>query len=286
MSTVGNIEIENRAELNLGRRTLSQANQSGSPEELPGSKRGLSLVSGLGADAGQLPEPERLAPRVGGPIKLFVKNLPKRVPSKQVLRYFEEYGEVSYYRIPFSTQKNKNMGYAILVFQDPRVALHLIENSKSIFIDGRQVDVVRFEKVSRHHGADCSAGLPVDSARYEAVGRLSAGSGRLSGVCREVAGSSRSRRSAALITSGRIQATDTRDLSAAGARLPHSLKPTHRSYHRRVSVGTAHHSGNLRFRVGRPRSIPGPRSAPSEVLLPRSLQIGQRSLWKGSLILN
>ena len=90
----------------------------------------------------------------GGPesqppvVKIFLDKIPKRASLSEIHNKLSEFGAVRYLRVPFSPQKNKNMGYGQVVFEDQELAKRLIQQKPNFMIHERVVALSLF--VSRN----------------------------------------------------------------------------------------------------------------------------------------
>lgn len=67
-------------------------------------------------------------------IKLFFKPLQKKASREEVYSGLARLGTVTFFRVPFSTKKRKNLGYGFVTFESRELALSLIEKNVPVEI--------------------------------------------------------------------------------------------------------------------------------------------------------
>ena len=77
-------------------------------------------------------------------IKIFFDHLPKKASLNEIENKLAAFGAVRYLRVPFSPQKNKNMGYGQVVFEDQELARRLIQQRATFTINDHVVSLTSF----------------------------------------------------------------------------------------------------------------------------------------------
>ena len=71
--------------------------------------------------------------------KIFFKSLKKTSKKETIERVFSQFGRLKYLRVPFSKQRQRNLGYGYAIFETQEVRDFLLQNVKEIQIDGKTV---------------------------------------------------------------------------------------------------------------------------------------------------
>ena len=79
------------------------------------------------------------------PIKIFFKNIPREMNTKDVSSFFSKYGKLKYIRVPYSMKKKRNMGYGNLVFEDRSLAKMLLSQEKYLKIENKLIELSELE---------------------------------------------------------------------------------------------------------------------------------------------
>ena len=80
---------------------------------------------------------------ISGP-RVFFKGLEKKISRAEIEELFSEYGEIHYLRFPFNQPRQRNLGYGYVIFNDPKVADHLLQDVKQVNIGEKHIDLILF----------------------------------------------------------------------------------------------------------------------------------------------
>lgn len=168
--------------------------------------------------------------------KVFLKGLNKSTTKDTVMSVLRGFGKITYLRMPFSSRMNRNLGYCVVIFELTSVGRHLVEQVRSLEIDGSKVVLSQFRKIQKNY---YSAGTKVSLQEQNQPEK------------------SRSEKT----VGGKEPFIDSPSSSAEVSIHPskrdleislHCRKPTQRNYHSTVfsqSRDFAHSSSNLLLRV-------------------------------------
>ena len=77
-------------------------------------------------------------------LRIFFKGLKKKTTRADVLSAFSEFGEVSFLRLPYNNNRNRNLGSGFVVFKNPKVMWHLLTEVKQVILGGKPIDLTLY----------------------------------------------------------------------------------------------------------------------------------------------
>lgn len=83
--------------------------------------------------------------------KVFLKGLNKSTVKETVVSVLKGFGKITYLRMPYSTRMNRNLGYCVAIFDSSSVGRQLVEQVRSLEIDGAKVMLSQFKKIQKNY---------------------------------------------------------------------------------------------------------------------------------------
>ena len=177
---------------------------------------------------------------------IFIRGVKKYTKPKTIERIFSRFGQLLHIHFPYNPNNKKNIGYGYVAFVDPEVGRHLLEEVKSVSIDGKKVELRRFVEKNLTDSSD----LRFEDEPKEPMEKLKGKRSLRSRpsfdafICKEDGHD--------CTTPGSASATDVHSMQDI-----HCTKPTHTryfQYDRSFSRTRATDAANLAFRVLKPQS--------------------------------
>lgn len=83
--------------------------------------------------------------------KVFLKGLNKSTVKETVVSVLRGFGKLTYLRMPYSTRMSRNLGYCVVIFDPSSVGRQLVEQVRSLEIDGAKVMLSQFKKIQKNY---------------------------------------------------------------------------------------------------------------------------------------
>jgi RNA recognition motif-containing protein len=178
---------------------------------------------------------------------IFIRGVKKYTKPKTIERTFSRFGQLLHIHFPYNPNNKKNIGYGYVAFVDPEVGRYLLEEVKSVSIDGKKVELRRFVEKNLTDSSD----LRVEETKPKEPTEKTKGKRSLLSrpsfdafICKEDGHD--------CTTPGSASATDVHSIQDI-----HCTKPTNKryfQYDRSFSRTRASDAANLAFRVLKPQS--------------------------------
>jgi RNA recognition motif-containing protein len=173
---------------------------------------------------------------------IFIRGVKKYTKPKTIERIFCRFGQLLHIHFPYNPNNKKNIGYGYVAFVDPEIGRYLLEEVKSVSIDGKKVELRRFVEKNLTDSSD----LKVEETKPNELMEKEKGKRALQSkpsfdafICKEDGHD--------CTTPGSASATDVHNIQDI-----HCTKPTNKryfQYDRSYSRTRGSDAANLAFRV-------------------------------------
>jgi RNA recognition motif-containing protein len=178
---------------------------------------------------------------------IFIRGVKKYTKPKTIERIFSRFGQLLHIHFPYNPNNKKNIGYGYVAFVDPATGRYLLEEVKSVSIDGKKVELRRFVEKNLTDSSDSKveeeakpkAPLEKEKGQRSLMSRPSFDAF----ICKEDGHD--------CTTPGSASATDVHNTQDI-----HCTKPTNKryfQYDRSFSRTRASDAANLAFRILKPQ---------------------------------
>ena len=99
--------------------------------------------------------------------KVFLKGLNKSTTKDTVMSVLKGFGRITYLRMPFSSRMNRNLGYCVVIFDLTSIGRHLVEQVRTLEIDGSKVVLSQFRKIQKNYYSEGNKLAPQNKQRPE-----------------------------------------------------------------------------------------------------------------------
>ena len=130
----------NSQRFNLSRKQIFKTANVNSEPKIPSSPSGLLAFNPVFSE---FEFNHRSAPAQN--IKLFFKPINKKTSRDVVYACLSKLGEMSFFRIPYSQKKGKNLGYGFVTFVSRDIALCLVQKKTIVQLEDNQLNFEQFD---------------------------------------------------------------------------------------------------------------------------------------------
>ncbi len=178
---------------------------------------------------------------------IFIRGVKKYTKPKTIEKIFSRFGHLLHIHFPYNPNNKKNIGYGYVAFVDPEIGRYMLEEVKSVSIDGKKVELRRFVEKNLTDSSDSKVeeSKPKEPKEKEKGKRSLLSKASFDAfICKEDGHD--------CTTPGSASATDVHNIQDI-----HCTKPTNKryfQYDRSFSRTRASDAANLAFRVLKPQS--------------------------------